>query len=154
MTKEVNNSLRRLDIDRLTSSEKKMSKYFCQRQNTMEKSIGLVVWVPLVFSLLLCIFCISNKLSYMKKGHIWLQYSKDLDVISSMAYKGSYEKKPTEIFKENIALTEKNQELNRKLARARTGDVEESYEEHDVSVKVTLHLNFNQLVNLAQNWYF
>ena len=46
---------------------------------------------------------LSNKLSY-----IWdpfdYRVSKDLDVISGMAYQGSQEKKPTEIFKENIAL--------------------------------------------------
>ena len=54
-----------------------------------------------------------------------------------MAYKGSRDKKPTEIFKENIALTEKNEDLKRKLTRARTGDVEESSEEHDVSPKVS-----------------
>ena len=44
---------------------------------------------------------------------------------------------PSEIFKENIALTERNLEMKKQLARRRNGDVEESYEEHEVEAKVS-----------------
>ena len=54
-----------------------------------------------------------------------------------MASKGSNNMNPSEIFKENIALTERNLEMKKQLARGRNGDVEESYEEHEVEAKVS-----------------
>ena len=63
---------------------------------------------------------------------------KDLKVVlSSMASNGSNNMKPSELFKENIALTEQNLELKKELARNRNGDVEETFEEHDVEAKVS-----------------
>ena len=54
-----------------------------------------------------------------------------------MASNGSNNMKPSELFKENIALTEQNLELKKELARNRNGDVEETFEEHDVEAKVS-----------------
>ena len=44
---------------------------------------------------------------------------------------------PSELFKENIELTERNLELKKQLARRGNGNVEESYEEHDVEAKLS-----------------
>ena len=75
-------------------------------------------------------------------------------VLSSMAYQSSKEKKPTEIFNENIALKEQNQKLKRQADRNGIGDVEEScedteasYEDHKVQAKVSLI--FKILVNYS-----
>ena len=69
-----------------------------------------------------------------------------------MASKEPKPKKPSELYKENVELNEKYQELNRKLARTGNGteDVEKSSEEHDVTPKVSFKYN----VFLCKNKYF